>query len=360
MDDDDAVDLRFKSNRVLRYAGAKYTCTLSTLKATLQTHGIAVLPDVLTKDEQKAMNDGMWESIEHYTSTMNRPVVRDVPRTYTSFFELMPAHGGLMQHFGWGHRQYVWDVRQNPRVVEPFAEIWGTDDLRTSFDGVNCGIGALMSRPRGVFADKTWLHTDQRFTHLDFECVQAFVTANAIHPGDGTLRVLEGSHLLRPDFLHRFPDLICHDQDWYPFDSEELQWFRARGCADICVTCPAGSMVLWDSRLVHSGIEPWSTTSLSRAAPHLSSELRVARNVVYVCMMPDARVANMNKRRAIFDDTHPTMRLRMTAHWPTRMRLFPALPVAPVRGKDAATHWSFVPTTEMPRLTELGRRLAGL
>lgn len=164
------------------YEGVKYECTIDGLKETLDKYGVAVLPSLLSAAEQTAMNGGMWQAIEYYASGLAKPVRRDNPRTYASLFDLSPCHGGLFQHFSWGHQQYVWDVRQNPKIIEPFANLWGTDDLRTSFDGVNCGIGALMHRPRGIFRNKTCIHTDQRWTHLNFECVQALVTGLSIGP----------------------------------------------------------------------------------------------------------------------------------------------------------------------------------
>ena len=35
-----------------------------------------------------------------------------------------------------GHAQYVWDIRQNEKVVDVFSKIWITN-LLTSFDGIS-------------------------------------------------------------------------------------------------------------------------------------------------------------------------------------------------------------------------------
>lgn len=366
-EDDDEVVLKYSARTSLLYSGKRYTCTLDTLKCTLDRYGIAILPSVLLEVEQADMNDGMWSAVEYYTSRLSKPVRRDKPSTYVSLFDLAPSHGGLIQHFGWGHQQYVWEVRQNSNVIAAFEKLWGTNNLRTSFDGVNCSLGALMTKPRGVFRDKGWLHTDQRWSNIEFECVQGFVTANEIAAGDGTLRFLEGSHNKRAQFVRAFPELALHNEDWYMLDNEELDWFGAIGCQERCVTCPAGSMVLWDSRLIHSGIEPWSTKQLEGALKRPVGP-RLPRNVIYVCMMPDdAKKGHAKKRKAIFDDSNPNMRLRMTTHWPTRVRLFARTPRtfgnAPPVGctqSDPTRYWSFVPDTPMPTLSENGRRIAGL
>lgn len=35
------------------------------------------------------------------------------------------------------HEDFVWKIRTEPGIVKTFAEIWGTDDLIVSFDGMN-------------------------------------------------------------------------------------------------------------------------------------------------------------------------------------------------------------------------------
>ena len=106
---------------------------------------------------------------------------------------------GLIQNWGWGHAQYVWDVRSNPKVAEVFEEVFETKDLLVSFDAINCGLGALIpsnSSQIGIYNGQSNLHCDQRYTMNNFECVQSWITANPIDVGDGTLRVLQGKVVL--------------------------------------------------------------------------------------------------------------------------------------------------------------------
>jgi hypothetical protein len=119
-------------------------------------------------------------------------------------------------------------------------------------------------------------------------------------------------------------------------------------------------MVLWDSRLVHSGASP------VKEAPNPKP-----RNIVYVCMQPrmgtpalelttKQRIAALNraikKRKEIFN---PESKFygRMTTHWPVKTKLFGKFPRSYGPKPDS---WETVPPSPMPKLTPLGRRIAGL
>jgi hypothetical protein len=353
----------------LRYENDGLVCeTAADVPATLSKHGVALLPSVIGVAEQAAMNRGMWDTLEHLTSGLLTPVQHADPSTYHSAFELAPNHGGLFQHHSWGHAQYAWDVRQNPKVAAPFAAVYGSaaNDMLVSFDGINCSLGGITpGERRGVYRGGNWLHIDQRLSEPRFQCVQAWVTANAVEPGDATLRVLRGSHAHFGDMAEHF-GLTETKVDWCKVTAEQQTWLKERGCVEICVTCPAGSMVLWDSRTVHSGTEPVPAASCPpRKAP------RTARNVVYVCMQPrdtnaKALARNLAKRRKIFDPDSPDF-LRLASHWPNKMKLFGRYPrsygnepPAGCRQSDPSQHWSFVPTMPAPALTAHGRRIAGL
>jgi hypothetical protein len=60
---------------------------------------------------------------------------------------------------GWaGQIQVMWDLRQDPRIVDAFAQIWGTSDLIVSMDGMS-----IMCPPEireGYF--QPWPHVDQQ------------------------------------------------------------------------------------------------------------------------------------------------------------------------------------------------------
>ena len=178
---------------ILKYTGEQFHTVPKNAKAFLEKQGIAIIPNVLDENECLQMNEGMWQTVEYLTSKLKKPLVRSDTNTYDSLSLLEDESPGLIWNWGWGHAQYVWDVRSHNKVGEVFENIYNTNDLLVSFDAINCNLGALMPDQKFTYkAGKNNLHCDQRFSKNDFECVQSWITANAVNVGDGTLRILQG------------------------------------------------------------------------------------------------------------------------------------------------------------------------
>jgi len=104
------------------------------------------------------------------------------------------------------------------------------------------------------------------------------------------------------------------------------------------VECPAGSLVLWDSRTIHAGKEALP----GRARPN-------DRIVAYVCCTPRSRAPQriIDKRVKYFEE------MRMTSHWPHKCRVF---------GKNPQTYGAPLPDVrelQAPMLNDVGRALVG-
>ena len=97
-------------------------------------------------------------------------------------------------------------------------------------------------------------------------------------------------------------------------------------------------MVLWDSRLMHCGREPTK-----------GREKENTRCVAYVCMTPRffAKQSQLTKKQKAFNE------LRLTTHWPHRVKLFAKVPR--LYGNPVPN----VTDIEAPVLNELGKKLAG-
>lgn len=338
---------RMASDTRTPYVYKDYVATLDTLRATLQTHGVAIMPAVLNTSECDAMASGVWDAVEFATAKFAppaaAPVKRDDPSTFIHLRQLFTKHSMLHQHFGVGHAQAVWDVRQHPRVAGVFANLWQTkpEDLLVSFDGFSLHVPPEQNGNRGWYR-KPWMHVDQSYTRNGFECVQGWVTAHPVEEGDATLAFLRGSHAHHGAVADACNLRAAKDakKDWRKLEEPELAEYAARGCAPARVRCPAGSLVLWDSRTVHCGVEPEKGRRNAAAQ----------RCVVYVCMQPRARAtpAALRKKRAALEA------LRMTSHWAAKPTLFPltprtyGAPLLPIQS-----------VTTPPTLTPLGRRLAG-
>jgi hypothetical protein len=314
----------------------KYITTKDLVLDTMKEHGVAIIPSLLNEQEINNMNYGMWDYLEYITSDFNIPIKRNDKKTWRSFYDLYPMHSMLIQHWSIGHAQHVWDLRQNTKLVDVFAKIWdcNREDLLTSFDASSFHFPPEDTN-RGYYR-QPWLHCDQSFTRNEFECVQSWVTGYDVNEDDATLLILENSHKYHEAFKNHFN--VEKKEDWYQLSDEEIKFFKDNGCNEKRISCPAGSMVMWDSRTIHCGSEPIK-----------GRQNKIFRNVSYICMMPRklATQANIDKKIKALNN------LRTTTHWAHRTKLFSKMP---------RTYGGAIPNVKQinpPVLTELGKRLAG-
>lgn len=320
------------------YEGNKYFTDVENLKNTLDTFGVAIIPNVLNIEECENSCNDMWEYFEFISQNWSKPIDRTKPDSFRSFWNLYPMHSMLLQHWNVGHAQFVWDLRQNDRIINTFSKgIWNcrSDELLVSFDGVSFHLPPEITK-RGWYRGNKWFHTDQSYMRPEFECVQSFVTLRDINVGDATLAIMEGSHNHHREFQETHN--ITDKKDWYKINDEQEKFYKQRGCQFKRITCPKGSMVYWDSRTIHCGVEPLK----ERQMPNI-------RSIVYLCYMPREMCSstNMKKKQKAFNE------MRMTSHWPCKPKLFAKYP---------RTYGGDIPDIEMinpPILNEVGMRLAG-
>ena len=321
----------------MAYEQDRYICTAETATATLEKYGVAIIPNILNEQECDQLKNGMWDYFEHISQTWELPVSRNNEESWRELFKLFPKHSMLHQHFSCGHSQAVWDVRQNPNVVNVFSHIWKTkpEDLLSSFDGLSFAVPPEITN-RGWYRNHTWYHSDQSFARPNFECIQGWVTAFDVNEKDATLAFYEGSNKYHAEFGTKYE--ITNKSDWYKLTDEEEEFFIEKGCSEQKIKCPAGSLVLWDSRTIHCGTEAMR----GREQPNF-------RLVVYTCYQPRtfASEKQLIKKKKAFNE------LRMTSHWPAKVKLF---------GKKPQTYGKSIPEITpilSPQLTKLGEKLAG-
>ena len=322
------------------YIYERYVTTIPNVSDTLARYGVAIIPNVLDAQECNEMKTGMWDYLETITANMDIPIERANTQTLCTFKELYPKHSMLIQHWSIGHAQFIWDVRTNLKVIAPFEKIWNTqkEDLLVSFDGASFHFppettGFGWSKPN----HKSWIHCDQSYLRNGFECVQGWINAYDTNQGDATLTVLEGSNRYHEEFKNHFNK--TEKDDWYMLDEEEINWYvNTKGCVKNNIRCPAGSLVLWDSRTIHCGKEP----NKNRLVPNY-------RCVVYTCYTPRSKstFSSLNKKIQAFEN------LRTTSHWPHKPKMFP---------KKPRTFGAPLPNiTQIPRpvISDIGYRLIG-
>ena len=215
------------------------------------------------------------------------------------------CRGGLINRYGVGHEQFVWDIRGEAGVVDAFAKIWGTDELLVSFDAINLSLPYPKEELEQGGRGAAWAHVDQsplrRFKH----CVQGIVNLAPNGPDDGGLMVLEGSLPLYTEFFetHDPPAAGWSWRDNYVHTEAQVKWFTDRGCKWVKVEAEPGDLILWDSRCIHYG------AAARGDRPRLAT---------YVCYKPakDCQPEYLNARHAAMKDylntTHDPILFRLT------------------------------------------------
>lgn len=319
------------------YEYERYITTPEQLKETLEEYGVAIIPSVLDENECAEMADGMWNTLETWTQNWDMQIRRDNPVSWKQIRDLFPKHSMLIQQYGLGHAQFIWNLRQNPKCAGIFAKLWNCtpEDLLVSFDAASFHMPPEVTNIG--WHRKTWFHSDQSYLRNDFECIQSWVTAFDVDENDATLAVYEKSHKYHKDFAKRFN--IKDKKNWFRLETEEqVAFYKENGCQERYIKCPKGSMVFWDSRTIHCGVEPRKGRAKSNF-----------RCVAYLCYMPRslATEKQLEKKRKAFEEQ------RMTTHWPCDVKLFPKMP---------RTYNMVVKEVCMlnpPELNYLGRQLAG-
>lgn len=319
------------------YEYEKYICSKESLANTIDSYGVAIIPDVLTDKECSLMVDGIWSFFEYISKTWTISIDRNKETSWREFYKLYPLHSMLIQSWNVGHAQVSWDLRQNEKIVDIFSSFWECkpEELLVSFDGLSFSLPPEVTK-KGWNRDNTWYHTDQSYSDSSFKCLQSWVTGLDVNEGDATLSFFEGSNKFHGEFSSYFK--VTKKDDWYKLNKEEEEFYLLKGCEKKYIKCPKGSLVLWDSRTIHCGVEPFKT----RENPNL-------RAIVYLCYMPrvlcDKR--NLEKKKKAFLD------LRTTSHWANKPKLFPKTP---------RTYGGLVTDVipiPPPKLTSLGLKLAG-
>lgn len=307
--------------------------TLDNLANKLAQDGVAVIKDVINQNELVQAREGMWQTLNKLTENLDKPIQKNDHTTWRTLYELYPKHSMLLQNFSVGHSQFIWDIRQNQKVYDVFKNIWDDEDLLCSFDGLSVHLPPELTK-RGWYRGNDWFHTDQSSEKVGLHCIQGMINLYDVNPGDATLRIMKGSNNNHEDFFKTYD--ICEKSDWYKLKDEELSYFNQFEKQSVLAS--AGSLILWDSRTFHQGVEPRE----ERENPNF-------RCVIYVCMTPRSLSDSKNilKKQKAFNE------MRMTSHWPHKIKLFPKLP------RTYGNPLPNVPSLDAPVLTELGKKLAG-
>jgi hypothetical protein len=284
------------------------------MRAHFDAHGWVVVPGVVTREACAQYIDRLWTGLEG----MGTGLRRDDPATWEDEARWPANVHNIIQQFGVGQWQAVWDVREACSQV--FAEFWGTERLVSSLDGIGVvrppertGRGWRRGGHDGALS---WLHADQSGRLTQFECVQGLCNLVDATEQDSSLLVVPRSHLAHAELCARWG--YKGASDWVKLTEAQRADVRAeveagRLGAPLVVAAPAGSVVLWDSRTFHQNVYP------KRGREHADRW----RWVVYVCQAPRAGMTtrDVERKRKLMHEG------RMSNHWPhKRFRPFSVAP----------------------------------
>lgn len=155
--------------------------------------------------------------------------------------------GGMYFAYASTHEKFVWEARTEPKVIEVFSKLWGTDELLSSFDGMN------ITLPRQKDLQwSPWPHCDQSPHRKGMQCVQGLLNYQPNGPEDGGLILMKGSSKLYDEFFRETREQDDHEdkppeemdfKDLFIFKEEDVKWFKDRGCVLEKINLEPGDLV---------------------------------------------------------------------------------------------------------------------
>lgn len=283
-------------------------------KQHLEDHGVVRIRAVLSKEEVTEAHAKFWDWLE----SLGGQADRHDAATWTD--DNFPGELGLgfMCTRGGGQSAAAWYLRGHRGVHRAFSEIWGTDELISSFDTF------ISWRPWwhggcSVKPSTEGIHCDQNpHKRLGRAAVQGMITLRPVTRRTGGLCVVPDSHTdaVQEHLRQRFR---ARHGDWLPLEQKYPKDPLCR-CGELIEAEP-GDLILWDSRALHGGwvgpgpqvLEPVSETETGPSkepTPLASPEL--ARLVFTVCMVPK----NWAHERVLQKRAGAVTRGLTLTHWP--------------------------------------------
>lgn len=303
----------------------------------LEELGYCIIPQVLSTAETELLYERVW----HEYIEKAWPHCRMEDRS--NWKETFPIHNDFGVFAGAaGQTQVMWDLRQDPRIINIFARIWNTSDLIVSMDGLS-----IMCPPEireGCI--QPWPHVDQAIMRgsntpaHNNNPPMGFVSESSLKTqpftiqgqflfedsfeGDGGFYCIPGSHLRFNEFAPELERISAKEgpkEEKIQARDRYIGDFFALGTAASDhpyqmkhITAPRGSLILWDSRTVH-----WNQHADREKSPAQSAKVRM---VGYVSYVPKARLtdeARAMRREAVekgistgHNPAHPQLKPTLT------------------------------------------------
>jgi hypothetical protein len=269
----------------------------------LEELGYCIIPQVLSTAETELLYERVWhEFIEKAWPTCKLS-------DRSNWAETFPLHNKVGVFAGpAGQTQVMWDLRQDPRIVNMFAKIWNTHDLIVSMDGLS-----LMCPPEIREGHiESWPHVDQTILRRQDQVAhnnnppEGFVSESSLKTkpytiqgqflfedsfeGDGGFYCIPKSHLVFSEFAPVLETLstLPKGEKTQARNKFLNEFFENRqdesGNSYVRqqIKAPRGSLILWDSRTIH-----WNQHASKDRNYREDPKVRM---VGYVCYVPKSRL----------------------------------------------------------------------
>ncbi|KAJ5098654.1 hypothetical protein N7532_005655 [Penicillium argentinense] len=257
----------------------------------LQSQGYAVVKNAIDTEKARYYQQKALDWLQSFDT----PLDLQDRSTWTSENLPIQSNVNTFKHYSVVHEKFMWEARMEPRILDVFAKLWGTDELLVSFDALN----VTLPNREDKSALKPWPHVDQSPMRRGMHCVQGIINLSHAGPEDGSLIVLPKSNTAIEGFFDAETDSTTWEKKDFRFISEdEMEWFGSRGMKPIKVLAEPGDLIVWDSRTVHWGGEP-------------TPESNTIRTVIYASYSPAnlATTETLERKREAFDS------FLATTHW---------------------------------------------
>lgn len=248
------------------------TASAEQLRKVFEEHGMCLLKGVLGEEECHMM-ETLWaedlgqllpaavgreasdfKSVVSEVAKVRKEGVRAWPKKWDDALGCK----GMASQRGAAHGAFAWAARLHPRVRRVFADLFGLEQ-----DELCVGVDNMFwssAQAPAALKNKEWLHVDQNHcTGMTWQCAQGVLY---IWPSESeassTTVVWPGSHNEVYDELMQDPTAQLASGQSVRYnqltDKASAEALHARALAGSRrVPCPAGSLLLWDSRTTHQG-----------------------------------------------------------------------------------------------------------
>lgn len=264
------------------------------LSEYFDANGFVVIKNAASPQEVEKGISLFWDLVE----TQQPMIKRNDPSTWDVW--IAGTDTGIMSGYGIGQSEFLWHVRQLPKVKEAFTRVWGTDDLLVSYDG--CGVFRSVEFNQSWRTQGGWYHIDQNcYNRKGRHAVQGLMNFYPSGPHDGGFVVVPKSVHMINEAFEKYDDLCTKKtRDFVRLFPEDKFWVEAVNAVKrdattkydlypVKLNLAPGDLVLWDSRSIHCNGPPTKLSSDPKAKTQLK------RLAAYVCMTPTSLATNIEQ-----------------------------------------------------------------